>query len=80
MNKKRIGLAALRTNEDLMLILLTVILAVFFGIMKPSFLTLSSFSSIARQIPEIGLFTMAMMLPMMVGGIDLAASDCRLAT
>ena len=72
MNNKRIGLSALRTNEDLMLILLTVILAVFFGIMKPSFLTLSSFASIARQIPEIGLFTMAMMLPMMVGGIDLS--------
>lgn len=81
MSKSRLNFGSLRTHEDQMLILLTVALAVFFGIMKPSFLTLSSFASIARQIPEIGLFTMAMMLPMLVGGIDLSIiSSANLAS
>lgn len=72
MNKKGTLFGSLRQHEDLMLILLTAVCVTFFSIMKPSFFTLSSFASIARQIPEIGLFTMAMMLPMLVGGIDLS--------
>ena len=81
MKKENSGFGSLRKHEDLMLILLTVILVVFFSIMKPSFFTLNSFASIARQIPEIGLFTLAMMLPMLVGGIDLSIiSTANLAT
>ena len=59
-------------REHLMLIILTAACIIFFSIMKPTFFSLDSFGSIARQIPEIGLFTMAMMLPMLVGGIDLS--------
>ena len=59
-------------NENRMLVILTALCIVFFTIMKPAFLSVNSFSSIARQIPEIGLFTLAMMLPMLVGGIDLS--------
>ncbi len=72
MNSKSVRSGGLGQHEDLMLILLTIILVVFFSIMKPSFFSLASFASIARQIPEIGLFTLAMMLPMLVGGIDLS--------
>lgn len=59
-------------RENLMLMILTAACIIFFSIMKPGFLSPDSFGSIARQIPEIGLFTMAMMLPMLVGGIDLS--------
>ena len=58
--------------ENRMLVILTAVCIIFFTIMKPDFLSVNSFSSIARQIPEIGLFTLAMMLPMLVGGIDLS--------
>lgn len=59
-------------QEHLMLIVLTAACIIFFSVMKHSFFSLDSFGSIARQIPEIGLFSMAMMLPMLVGGIDLS--------
>ncbi len=55
-----------------MLMVLTAACIVFFSIMKRSFFSLDSFGSIARQIPEIGLFSLAMMIPMLVGGIDLS--------
>jgi len=72
MNKKKINLRAGLGRDNGMLIILTIVCIVFFSIMKPAFLSVDSFSSIARQIPEIGLFTLAMMLPMLVGGIDLS--------
>lgn len=59
-------------GDSMMLIILIIICSIFFTIMNSSFLSMNSFSSIAKQIPEIGLFTMAMMLPMLVGGIDLS--------
>ncbi len=59
-------------RENLMLVILTAACIVIFTILKPSFFSPDSFGSIARQIPEIGLFSMAMMLPMLVGGIDLS--------
>ena len=59
-------------REHLMLIILTAACIIFFSIMKHSFFSLDSFGSIARQIPEIGLFSLAMMIPMLVGGIDLS--------
>lgn len=59
-------------GDSMMLIVLIIACSIFFSIMNSSFLSMNSFASIAKQIPEIGLFTMAMMLPMLVGGIDLS--------
>ena len=59
-------------REHLMLVVLTAACILFFSIMKHSFFSPGTFGSIARQIPEIGLFSMAMMIPMLVGGIDLS--------
>ena len=70
--KEKTGKNILAGSEDLMLIVLIVGCVIFFTAMKPSFFSPGNFSSIARQIPEIGLFTLAMMIPMMVGGIDLS--------
>ena len=59
-------------GDSTLLIVLIVFSVVLFTILKPAFFSMNSFSSIAKQAPEIGLFTMAMMLPMLVGGIDLS--------
>lgn len=72
MKKGRLNIATGLKHDNSMLIILTVVCVVFFTVMRPDFLSMNSFSSIARQIPEIGLFTLAMMLPMLVGGIDLS--------
>ena len=72
MKKYDVKSLAKRGGDSTMLIVLMVILVIFFSVLNPSFLSANSFSSIMKQIPEIGLFTMAMMLPMLVGGIDLS--------
>lgn len=72
MKKVNVKTLAKRGGDSTMLIVLLILCTVFFTIMDPSFFSMNSFSSIAKQMPEIGLFTMAMMLPMLVGGIDLS--------
>ena len=72
MKKYDVKSLAKRGGDSTMLIVLMVILVIFFSVLNPSFLSANSFSSIMKQIPEIGLFTMAMMLPMLVGGVDLS--------
>jgi simple sugar transport system permease protein len=43
-----------------------------FGLTSPQFLTAANFDSIAFQLPELGLLTLAMFAPIMSGGINLA--------
>ena len=50
--------------------LLLVLLA--FGVSAPRFLTGANFGSIAFQLPELGLLTLAMLIPLISGGINLA--------
>jgi simple sugar transport system permease protein len=45
---------------------------VAFGLASPQFLTAANFDSIAFQLPELGLLTLAMLAPIMSGGINLA--------
>ncbi len=48
------------------------IIVIFFGIISPErFLTRQSFTSITSQLPELGLLTLAMFLPMLSGGLNL---------
>jgi simple sugar transport system permease protein len=49
-----------------------VIVLVFFGLTTPRFLTLGTFQSVAYQLPELGLLTLAMLLPILSGGLNLA--------
>ncbi|WDD91595.1 ABC transporter permease [Burkholderia sp. FERM BP-3421] len=44
------------------------------GMASPRFLTGGTFVSIAFQLPELGLFALAMLLPLMSGGINLAVT------
>ncbi|CAM5586142.1 simple sugar transport system permease protein [Aquamicrobium terrae] len=52
---------------------LTLIIFVVMAVLDPSrFLTLGNFSSMAFQFPEFAILSLAMMLSMMTGGIDLS--------
>ena len=59
-------------RQTLLLLIIFIILVVGFGIFEDGFLTQRSIFSMAFQLPEIGLLSYAMMLPYLVGGINLA--------
>ena len=54
------------------LIALLALTVVAFGVASPQFLTAANFDSIAFQLPELGLLTLAMLAPIVSGGINLA--------
>ncbi|MGL4309974.1 MAG: ABC transporter permease [Paracoccaceae bacterium] len=45
---------------------------VVFGLVAPKFLSAGNFGSIAFQLPELGLLTLAMLIPIISGGFNLA--------
>jgi simple sugar transport system permease protein len=45
---------------------------IVFGLFAPNFLTGANFGSIAFQLPELGLLTLAMLMPIISGGFNLA--------
>jgi simple sugar transport system permease protein len=45
-----------------------------FGIIAPNFLSGATFGSVAFQLPELGLLTLAMLLPILTGGLNLAVT------
>lgn len=45
---------------------------VVFSLFAPNFLTTANFDSIAFQLPELGLLTLAMLMPIISGGFNLA--------
>lgn len=54
------------------LALVAVILV--FGLVSPQFLSAATFGSVAFQLPELGLLTLAMLLPILTGGLNLAVT------
>jgi simple sugar transport system permease protein len=56
----------------LLVFLIVVILA--FGASADNFLSAGAFTSIAFQLPELGLLTLAMLMPIISGGFNLAVS------
>src|SRR3954468_15675048 len=45
-----------------------------FSLLSPRFLSLATFDSVAFQLPELGLLTLAMLMPIVSGGINLAVT------
>lgn len=45
-----------------------------FGTLANNFLSLGTFGSVAFQLPELGLLTLAMLLPLLTGGINLSVT------
>ncbi|MFC3205904.1 ABC transporter permease [Aquamicrobium soli] len=67
------GIQALLSSEIGQLSVLTVIIFGVMAALDPSrFLTMGNFSSMAFQFPEFAILSLAMMLSMMTGGIDLS--------
>lgn len=63
--------AALGPEVPGLLAFLALVLVVF-GIFAPRFLSGANFGSIAFQLPELGLLTLAMLMPIISGGFNLA--------
>lgn len=59
-------------GEILGLLLFLALVLVFFGLTTQRFLSAGTFQSIAFQLPELGLLTLAMLLPILSGGLNLA--------
>ncbi|TIQ01482.1 MAG: ABC transporter permease, partial [Mesorhizobium sp.] len=49
-----------------------VAVMIVFGFAAPNFLSRATFGSVAFQLPELGLLTLAMLLPILTGGLNLA--------
>ncbi|MDR0841477.1 MAG: ABC transporter permease [Christensenellaceae bacterium] len=54
------------------LVVLAITILVIMGIVKPRFVTVNNFFSMANQFPEYGIMSFGLMLTMMSGGIDLS--------
>lgn len=60
------------SRENLALVALLLALVALFSLISPRFLTGATFSSVAYQLPELGLLTLAMLIPILSGGLNLA--------
>ncbi|MEO6607472.1 MAG: ABC transporter permease [Aestuariivirga sp.] len=59
-------------TETIGLALALVAVIAIFSYLSPRFFTLATFDSVAFQLPELGLLTLAMLMPIISGGINLA--------
>ncbi|ESY56217.1 MULTISPECIES: ABC transporter permease [unclassified Mesorhizobium] len=60
--------------ENIGLLLALILVIAFFGSLSPRFLSKATFESVAFQLPELGLLTLAMLMPIISGGINLAVT------
>ncbi len=59
-------------GDVLGLLAFLALVIVIFSIASPQFLTAANFSSVAFQLPALGLLTLAMLIPIITGGLNLA--------
>ncbi len=65
----------MRANSDtLQLFGVLVVLFVFFAVTEERFLTVRSITSMGFQLPELGVLSLAMMITILTGGIDLSVN------
>lgn len=65
-------LAAVIDKDVIGLLALLLVVVIAFGVAAPGFLGASTFTSVAFQLPELGLLTLAMLMPIISGGFNLA--------
>ena len=67
-----------RFNSDrlelVVMLAILVVSIIFFGSIAPGFYSGALFSSMAFQLPELGLLTLAMFIPIISGGLNLAVT------
>lgn len=66
------GLSRLLDPEIVGLLALLAFVCIAFGATSSNFLSATTFTSIAFQLPELGLLTLAMLMPIISGGFNLA--------
>lgn len=54
------------------LLIFLIVVVVAFSLATPNFLTLKNLSSMAIQLPALGLLTLAMLIPILSGGLNLS--------
>ena len=59
-------------GDNLLLLLILAIAVTLVSMKQANFFSLGTLESICYQLPEMGLLTMAMMVPMLSGGINLS--------
>ena len=59
-------------KEVVGLFLFLVVVVFAFSVATPKFLTIANFNSVAFQLPVLGLLTLAMLTPILSGGLNLA--------
>nr|WP_205600925.1 ABC transporter permease [Halomonas socia] len=78
MSLNRCHRAGLRLGGDaLELLIMTALLVasiVFFSLLAPGFLSATNFGSMAMQLPELGLLSLAMLVPIISGGLNLSVT------
>lgn len=62
------------STEMLGLLFFLALVLITFSLASPRFLTVENFGSIAFQLPELGLLTLAMLVPILCGGLNLAST------
>lgn len=65
-------LKAIFGTEILWLLGFLIVVLVVFGLTADRFLSAANFGSVAFQLPELGLLTLAMLIPIISGGLNLA--------
>jgi simple sugar transport system permease protein len=66
------GLATKVGAENIGLGLALLGVVAVFAVLSPRFLTAATFDSVAFQLPELGVLTLAMLMPIISGGLNLA--------
>jgi simple sugar transport system permease protein len=66
------GIGRFIDGDVLGLLALLVLVVALFGATAPNFLSESTFASVAFQLPELGLLSLAMLMPIISGGFNLA--------
>lgn len=64
---------AFRVDSDILrMVIVTIVIFAAMALMNPKFLRVSSFVSMGYQLPELGFYSLAMMMVMLTGGRDLS--------
>lgn len=69
----RLGISQI-DSQTLLLLGVFLVLAIFFSVTESRFLTTRSVTSMAFQLPELGILSLAMMITILVGGINLSVN------
>src|SRR5262245_39672213 len=62
-------------SQTILLLGVFLVLLIFFSLKEDKFLTVRSVTSMAFQLPELGILTLAMMITIITGGIDLSVNS-----